>query len=90
MKRVTGIEAIQSGKPFRHVSKSFKSIWIDHCGTGMGSLSPADLLMREFEIKPEPREFWVKIDASGNPCTVILTEHYTNPIDWIKVREVLE
>lgn len=88
MKLVTGIEAIQSGKPFRHVSKSFKSIWIDHCGTGMGSLSPADLLMQEFEIKPEPREFWIDIDTGKSIPTDHLSSADIRADNWIRVREV--
>ena len=47
---------------------------------------------REYRIKPKPREFWV------NPL-VIVTEHCISaegtaqnkgPVNWIKVREVIE
>lgn len=45
----------------------------------------------EYRVKPEPREFWVKLD----PRDVIHTSKVLDPANaerngWIRVREVLE
>lgn len=87
MKLVTGIEAIQSGKPFRPSGSNGRWIQPDD---GLGSINAADLLKKGFIIKEEPREFW--LDISKPSCVQIY------PIDcqgidfsrdeFIKVREV--
>lgn len=87
MKLVTGIEAIQSGKPFRPSGSNGRWIQPDD---GLGSINSADLLKKGFIIKEEPREFW--IDISKPSCL------HMYPIDtfgvdfsgdnWIRVREV--
>lgn len=89
MKLVTGIEAIQSGKPFRLIDAGGgKGIWYDADTTQ--SIQIKMLRIRQWEIKEEPREFW--LDISKPSCVQIY------PIDcqgidfsrdeFIKVREV--
>ena len=89
MKLVTGIEAIQSGKPFK--AKDDES-WIDKTDC-LGYLSPHDLTQTKFIIKDEPREFWI-FDLSEEP-NITLTAYPityqgadTKGDRWIRVREV--
>lgn len=86
MKLVTGIEAIQSGKPWRH-----KDVlaWI-YDDTPLGYLKPKDLREKMFIIKEEPREFWLDI---SKPSCIKMYPIDCQGIDFsreefIKVREV--
>lgn len=88
MKLVTGIEAIQSGKSWKHKEDDRWLSTID-C---LGVISSIDLLKREFIIKEEPREFWI-LPYAGDKHSV--TEiRQDDPVDrfekegWIRVREV--
>lgn len=85
MKLVTGIEAIQSGKPWRH-----KDVlaWI-YDDTPLGYLKPKDLREKMFIIK-EPREFWLDI---SKPSCIQMYPIDCQGIDFsrdefIKVREI--
>lgn len=92
MKLVTGIEAIQSGKPWREASCSKGNTrWI-MLYDELGSITTSDLLKNEFIIKEEPREFWI-LPYAGDKHSV--TEiRQDDPVDrfekegWIRVREV--
>lgn len=81
MKLVTGIEAIQSGKPWRHKSERY----FVEMDTPI-KFTTAQLLKKEFELKEEPREFWINVKT--------MTAHDIvagqTPIgsDWIRVREI--
>ena len=81
-KLVTGIEAIQSGKPWKF---QFDTYWRSHVET-IRELSSADLLKKEFIIKEEPREFWIDPES----MTAFNLSHNEKPLDdnWIRVREV--
>lgn len=88
MKLVTGIEAIQSGKPFRPSGSNGRWIQPDD---GLGSINAADLHKKGFIIKEEPREFWINID--GAHWTVYGADYFVKTIqtdkgEWIRVREV--
>lgn len=89
MKLVTGIEAIQSGKPWKH--KDVESWIFDE--TALTWINPKDLREKMFVIKEEPREFWINASLTDKGC-----EHCGMPIsstkiiddgdNWIRVREV--
>ena len=85
-KLVTGIEAIQSGRPWKHKDDDKWISTIDR----LGVLSSMDLLKREFIIKEEPREFW--IDISIPTCIQMYPIDYFgvdfSGDNWIRVREV--
>lgn len=95
MKLVTGIEAIQSGKPFRKVVElpgnriCFGEWFIPN---DIYTFTVGSLREKTYEIKPEPREFWLEINENGTPI-VVDTEEF-NPCHGktkvIKVREVLD
>lgn len=87
MKLVTGIEAIQSGKPWKH--KDVES-WI-YDDTTLGYITPKYLREKMFIIKEEPREFWINID--GAHWTVYGADYFVKTIqtdkgEWIRVREI--
>lgn len=86
MKLVTGIEAIQSGKPWRHKDNDE---WIDPV-SDTHLLTPRALQTRVYIIKEEPKEFWICINSDGGiyayPGTYKGAD--TNDDDWIRVREV--
>lgn len=84
-KLVTGIEAIQSGKLWKH-KNSLE--WIKP-NNDSHTVTPFYLMLKEFVIKEEPREFWIFIDNVGDPLRVSI-EDKTNISNWIKVREVEE
>lgn len=52
MKLVTGIEAIQSGKPWKYKNAHD---WKNH-GDYVGSISGKELTLKEFIIKEDPRD----------------------------------
>jgi hypothetical protein len=83
MKLVTGIEAIQSGKPFKYKDCND---WLSPDGC-LGGVTSSDLLRKEFIIKEEPREFWINILAGqvyeGDPINVDVSGR-----GWIRVREI--
>jgi hypothetical protein len=93
-KLVTGIEAIQSGKPFRWNNPESGVInrWIDpRDKEEMINVRLHELLACKWEIKQEPREFWIEVNSVGTPI-VADTEEF-NPshsgTKVIKVREVI-
>jgi len=82
MKLVTGIEAIQSGKPWKD---RLGTEWIEpNCESK--SFTPKYLMLKEFIIKEEPREFWVRIEDTirerGSMSTALQSK------EWIRVREI--
>lgn len=85
-KLVTGIEAIQSGKLIRrHFDEGGVSEWFNPekgC-----AYSFKELTTPCFEIKSEPREFWIYFDGAECPASISARKGGDN---WIKVREVLE
>ena len=83
MKLVTGIEAIQSGKPWKHRDCDD---WMDQ-DVRLGCITSSLLLKKEFIIKEEPREFWIRVDSVGFPVC-ISTEDKSQLSGWIRVREV--
>lgn len=87
MKLVTGIEAIQSGKPWKHRSYD---CWLTD-NILLSNLTSLELRKKEFLIKEEPREFWINID--GAHWTVYGADYFVKTIqtdkgEWIRVREV--
>lgn len=86
MKLVTGIEAIQSGKPWKHQVYNY---WVMD-NAKASHLTLGDLLKKEFIIKEEPREFWIDISKPSciqtYPVTMNLLD--TSGDNWIRVREV--
>lgn len=90
MKLVTGIEAIQSGKPFRWGNDGD---WIyPHTKIDNFGFNPADFLERNWEIKQEPREFWYNLRTRVLLANVGIQaeEEFPASEGWIKVREVLD
>lgn len=87
MKLVTGIEAIQSGKPFRYENRT--DFWITN-DASLREICGNDLLIKQFIIKEEPREFWIFIDSVGEMAAY--PGNYkgadTSGDNWIRVREV--
>lgn len=86
MKLVTGIEAIQSGKPWRH-----KDVlaWI-YDDTPLGYLKPKDLREKMFIIK-EPREFWIYLSPENGAAIAYHADYAGADFKndrWIRVREV--
>lgn len=85
MKLVTGIEAIQSGKPWKH--KDVESWILDE--TALTWIKPKDLREKMFVIKEEPREFWIFI---GQDHMAAYTGDYKGADfsgdKWVRVREV--
>jgi hypothetical protein len=79
MKLVTGIEAIQSGKPFKYDGEDYR--WIGQ-ENSLSSFTPNDLLKKKFIIKEEPREFWIRIEDTFQDRGSIQSK------EWIRVREV--
>lgn len=86
MKLVTGIEAIQSGKPWKH---QIYNHWVTD-NTKASHLTLGDLLKKEFIIKEEPREFWIFINSIGEMCAYMGTYKGadTSGDNWIRVREI--
>lgn len=86
MKLVTGIEAIQSGKPWKHKDNDE---WIDP-DSDTQLLTPRALQTRVYILKEEPREFWVFIGTSEGMN--IYPGNYaganTSGAQWIRVREI--
>ena len=85
MKLVTGIEAIQSGKPFRFKDDS---AYVDN--DTLLHIMPKLLLEKAWVIKEEPREFWIDISM---PNCVQMFSVDTFGVDfsgdnWIRVREI--
>lgn len=89
MKLVTGIEAIQSGKPWRYHTRT--DIWFIN-DVPLNYICGNDLLIKQFVIKEEPREFWI-LPGVIKSQTVTETRK-DDPVDkfekegWIRVREV--
>lgn len=89
MKLVTGIEAIQSGKPFKLVPDTE---WT-YPSSIIGQVTPRELLEKIWVLKEEPREFWINSELTDKGC-----KHCGIPISstkiidagnkWIRVREV--
>ena len=92
MKLVTGIEAIQSGKPWKHQVYSY---WVID-NVKASHLTLGDLLKKEFIIKEEPREFWIRasdVDSGCEYCGVPISSTNLNlgsDGEWVKVREIEE
>ena len=98
MKLVTGIEAIHSGKTFRQVHKEIGncvsfSEWIEP--NGLFTFTAKSLREKVWEIKQEPREFWIapKMLDGVRAITEVKPSH--DPSDflskgWIKCREVID
>ena len=84
MKLVTGIDAIQSGKPWKH--KDYDE-WIC-AGDCIGNLTSGDMMNKEFIIKEEPREFWINIDTGKAIPTDHLIAADIKADNWIRVREI--
>lgn len=84
MKLVTGIEAIQSGKPWKHRSYD---CWLTD-NILLSNLTSLELRKKEFLIKEEPREFWINIDTGKAIPTDHLRSANIKTDNWIKVREV--
>ena len=90
MKLVTGIEAIQSGKPWKH--KSYDGWMTD--SMYIEGFTSEDLRKKEFIIKEEPREFWIRagdIDKTCKYCGTPISSTDLNLVaegNWIRVREV--
>jgi hypothetical protein len=87
MKLVTGIEAIQSGKPWKHRDNRE---WIDLKNERLG-FTTADLHKEEFIIKEEPREFWLFIPSQGGDICAYTSTYKGADFsgdNWIRVREV--
>lgn len=88
MKLVTGIEAIQSGKPWKHQVYNY---WvIDNAKASHITLG--DLLKKEFIIKEEPREFWIDLSGTSHwfAYAVETIADRSKQDKWIRVREVEE
>lgn len=88
MKLVTGIEAIQSGKPWR--DKYGNTRWIQS-NDGLGSITSADLLKKDFIIKEEPREFWIYLSPENGAAIAYHADYAGADFKndrWIRVREV--
>lgn len=87
MKLVTGIEAIQSGKPWKH---QIYNHWVTD-NTKASHLTLGDLLKKEFIIKEEPREFWIYLSPE-NGAAIAYPANYAGADfkndRWIRVREV--
>lgn len=85
-KLVTGIEAIQSGKPWKHKDNDE---WIDP-DSDTQLLTPRALQTRVYIIKEEPREFW--IDTTYPNCVQLYPINYAGADfsrdEFIKVREI--
>lgn len=86
MKLVTGIEAIQSGKPFKLVPDTEWTL----PDSIIGQVTAKELLEKIWIIKEEPREFW--IDTSNDVFWQAFTGDYkgadTSGANWIRVREI--
>ena len=78
MKLVTGIEAIQSGKPWKHKDNDE---WIEP-NSCTYLLTPYALQAKVYIIKEEPREFWVRIEDTFQDRGSVQSK------EWIRVREV--
>lgn len=92
MKLVTGIEAIQSGKPFRYCPpNNVASHWMT-ISDGTISFTIHEFMMCSWQIKQEPREFWIFNKAVDDyiECQSVIQTVYPNEDGWIKVREVME
>ena len=85
MKLVTGIEAIQSGKPWKHKDDTG---WIDN--DTLVHIMPRHVLEKIWVIKEEPREFWIFTPSSGD--MFVYTGDYKGADfsgdNWIRVREI--
>lgn len=86
MKLVTGIEAIQSGKPWKHKNDTG---WIKP-EEDILTFTPRYLALKEFIIKEEPREFWIDLSSTSHwfaYSTQAVGDHSKDE-NWIRVREV--
>lgn len=86
MKLVTGIEAIQSGKPWKD---RLGTEWIEPNCERI-SFTPKYLMLKEFIIKEEPREFWIDMNKSDcwRAYPIIYQGADFGRADWIRVREI--
>lgn len=85
MKLVTGIEAIQSGKPWKHHRDE---AWFEP-DSDSPLFTQVYLRLKQFIIKEEPREFWIFINNKDDTLTA--KHGYMKPVDpcnWIRVREI--
>jgi hypothetical protein len=76
MKLVTGIEAIQSGKPWKHHRDES---WFEP-NSDSPLFTQVYLRLKEFIIKEEPREFWINASLIDRDC-----EHCGIPISSVKL-----
>lgn len=84
MKLVTGIEAIQSGKPWRHRNRT--DFWITN-DLPLRDICANELLIKQYVIKEEPKEFWINILA-GQVYTELPFNIDLKDDNWIRAREV--
>lgn len=69
------LEAIKSGKPFKRPAHAEYLVatetnglqWMGLVLEDAVSLSTAALLAEDWELKPEPREYWIVLHPSGSP-----------------------
>ena len=87
MKLVTGIEAIQSGKPWKD---RLGTEWIEpNCTTR--TFTPKYLMEKEFIIKEEPREFWIYLSPENGAAIAYHADYAGADFKndrWIRVREI--
>ena len=84
MTLVTGIEAIQSGKPFKLVDDADWTL----PDSIIGQVTPKELLDKIWVIKEEPREFWINIDTGEILSMDCLSSADIRADNWIRVREI--
>lgn len=78
-------EALLSGKPFRRLGATE---WRDYAGM---TFNTHDVLYQEWEVKEEPREFWVYFDAEGRLVSWDKVRPYgEDSKGWIFVRQVMD
>lgn len=87
MKLVTGIEAIQSGKPWKHRSYD---CWLTD-NILLSNLTSLELRKKEFLIKEEPREFWIYLSPENGAAIAYHADYAGADFKndrWIRVREI--
>jgi hypothetical protein len=102
MKLVTGIEAIQSGRPFRYVPEGMDYSPLEWISPKQASDHRIETyLLKRWEIKPEPREFAIFVPIYKGIEHASVGEYVDGqatalrfgcfePCTTIRVREVLD
>ena len=90
MKLVTGFEAVESSKPFRYHHITLPPTeWLTTADEYFHTFGVSQLLRLAWEIKPEPREWWLNTETGVAYFITVEGPKLPNG-PYTKVREVVD